>query len=110
MIKNARPMPSGIPNVLETKRSAYEDGLMNVDTGRTSSSNREEYISMAKTTAAAANGASLASKDDDGVQEQDYQQIASKPQDYHVVHQHKMTESMGSGSNNIVNIETTETE
>ena len=105
-------MPSGIPNVLETKRSAYEDGVMNVDTGRTSSSNREEYISMAKTTAAAANGASSASKNDVGVQEQDYQQIASKPHDYQAVHQHKVTESIGSGSvgNNIVNIETTETE
>ena len=36
---------------METKRSAYEDGL-DVETGRTSSSNREEYISMTKTNAA----------------------------------------------------------
>ena len=52
MILNPRPKPSGIPTALDTKRSVYEDGVMNVDTGRTSSSNREEYISMAKTTAA----------------------------------------------------------
>ena len=50
-IGNANLKPSGIPNVMETKRSAYEDGL-DVETGRTSSSNREEYISMTKTTAA----------------------------------------------------------
>ena len=46
-IKNIRQVPSGIPQVMETKRSAYENGVI-VDTGRTSSSNREEQISIHK--------------------------------------------------------------
>lgn len=46
---------SGIPNAMETKRSAHDNNIgFLVDTVRTSSSNREEYVSMAKNNSASA--------------------------------------------------------